>query len=39
MGLIDIVVGVLAEDYSFDCIEGSVSGPSVSSSQQCYGLC
>jgi hypothetical protein len=30
MGLVYIVVGILAEDYSFDCIERRVAGPGVS---------
>jgi hypothetical protein len=27
MGLIYVVIGILAEDYSFDCVEGCVAGP------------
>jgi len=27
VGLVVVVVGVLAEDYDFDCVEGSVARP------------
>jgi hypothetical protein len=27
VGLVVVMVGVLAEDYGFDCIEGGVAGP------------
>ena len=27
MGLVDIVVGVLTDDYGFDCVERRVSRP------------
>ena len=27
MGLVVVVVGVLAEDDDFDCVEGGVAGP------------
>lgn len=27
VGLVVVVVGVLAEDYGFDCVEGGVTGP------------
>lgn len=29
VGLVDVVVGVLTDDYGFDGVEGSVAGPLI----------